>query len=218
MKKVKPLRFQRARQPHQIDLRNEEILCAALGLFQQKGLENVTLTDIGIAANTAKSNLYRYFQSREHIYLKLLQQLAAGWEKTMTASLQAIEGRSTLNKVAEAITDAFIRSEQYSVLITVINSVLEKKLEPELVVDFRSAFLERRKRFASNLTKVLPNATYEKIFPLTLHIFTHVAGLWPLCHPSLNSKKMLAQPEFAHLNLDFKTEMTKFLQLLLGSY
>jgi AcrR family transcriptional regulator len=213
--KKKPLCFQRARQPEQINQRTAEILCAALKLFQQKGLENVTLTDIGLAAKTAKSNLYRYFESREHIYLVTLQQVAAEWEAAITISLQKLEGKGTVDTVAEAITDAFIRAEDYSVLITVINTVLEKKLSPKLIANFRSGFLERRKRFSHALSKALPNTTYDMIFPLTLHIFTHVAGLWPLCHPSPESRKMLEQPEFAHLNLSFKTEMTKFLQLLL---
>jgi Tetracyclin repressor-like, C-terminal domain len=50
---------------------------------------------------------------------------------------------------------------------------------------------------------------------LTLHIFTHVAGLWPLCHPSSESEKLLRDPENAHLNLNFETEMTQFLIRLL---
>ena len=58
-------------------------------LFWEKGLENVTLTDIGNKAGTAKSNLYRYFESREHIYLVTLQKVAADWEKKVRAQLLA---------------------------------------------------------------------------------------------------------------------------------
>jgi hypothetical protein len=49
------------------------------------------------------------------------------------------------------------------------------------------------------------------VFPLTLHIFTHVAGLWPLCHPSPGSEKLLREPGVVHLNLNFEIEMTRFL-------
>jgi hypothetical protein len=61
----------------------------------------------------------------------------------------------------------------------------------------------------------LPGIDAEEIFPLTLHIFTHVAGLWPLCHPSSESEKLLRDAENAHLNLNFETEMTQFLIRLL---
>jgi hypothetical protein len=50
---------------------------------------------------------------------------------------------------------------------------------------------------------------------LTLHIFTHVAGLWPLCHPSSESEELLKGPERAHLNLNFEIEMKRFLLRLL---
>src|SRR5258708_21143852 len=75
-------------------------------------------------------------------------------------------------------------------MITVINPVLENALSPELVMDFRSAFFERRKRLAQALAAALPGAHAEEIFPLTLHIFTQVAGLWPLCHSSSDSEEL----------------------------
>ena len=215
MQKKKNVRFIRARQPEEIEQRLASILDAAITLFRERGLENVTLTDIGLAAGTAKSNLYRYFKSREHIYLVALQKVAADWEKDVRAQLQKLGGRGTVAKVSDLITDSFLRAEQYSTLITVINTVLEKKLEPELVAKFRSGFFERRKRFSGDLAAALPGTSAEMWFPLTLHIFTHVAGLWPLCHPSPRSKKMLETPELAHLNLDFKREMSHFLQVLL---
>jgi len=216
MPKTKLPPFQRARQPKQIEQRREAILHAALVLFQKKGLENVTLADIADRVGTVKSNIYRYFDSREHIYLRVLQRQGAEWEKRVAPGLDALKGKGTVAKVAEVITEAFIQSEEYSTLITVINPVLEKTLAPNHVIDFRSAFFERRKRFAQALALALPGAALETIFPLTLHIFTHVAGLWPLCHPSPGSEKLLREPGLAHLNLNFETEMTRFLTHFLG--
>ena len=130
-------------------------------------------------------------------------------------ALDKLKGKGTIMKVAEIITQAFIQSEEYSTLLTVINPVLEKSLAPNLVIHFRSAFFERRKRFARILASALSKTKVEAVFPLTLHIFTHVAGLWPLCRPSPDSRKLLEEPEFAHLNLDFKVEMSRFLTQLL---
>jgi AcrR family transcriptional regulator len=216
MPKTKLPPFQRARQPKQIEQRRAAILHAALVLFQKKGLENVTLADIADRVGTVKSNLYRYFDSREHIYLRVLQSQGAKWEKRVMPGLDALKGKGTVAQVAKVITRAFIQSEDYSTLITVINPVLEKTLAPKHVIDFRSAFFERRKRFAQTLALALSGGTLETIFPLTLHIFTHVAGLWPLCHPSPGSGKLLRKPGLAHLNLDFETEMTRFLTHFLG--
>jgi AcrR family transcriptional regulator len=216
MPKSKLPPFQRARQPKQIEQRREAILAAALVLFQKKGLENVTLADIAEKVGTVKSNIYRYFDSREHIYLRVLQRQAAEWEKRVMAGLDALKRKGTAAKVAEVLTRSFIQSLDYSTLITVINPVLEKALSPELVMDFRSAFFERRKRLAQALAAALPGTHTEEMFLLTVHIFTHAAGLWPLCHPSAESEELLKDPERAHLNLNFEIEMKRFLLRLLG--
>jgi AcrR family transcriptional regulator len=207
--------FQRARQPEQIEQRKEAILAAALALFQEKGLENVALADIAKRVGTATSNLYRYFESREHIYLRVLQRLGTAWEQKIYPPLEKLKGRGTVAKVADIIIEAYLSLPDYGELSTVVNTVLEKRLSPALVVDFRSVFLERRKRLASALASALPKATAEDLLPLTFHVFVHVPGIWPFCHPTPDSRKLLHDPQFVHLNVDFRKEMSRYLQLIL---
>src|SRR5271165_1152959 len=57
--------------------------------------------------------------------------------------------------------------------------------------------------------------TAEQLLPLTFHIFVHVPGLWPFCHPNPAWSKLLAEPRFTHLNFDFKTEMSRYLRIIL---
>ena len=139
----------------------------------------------------------------------------AEWEGRLYPALRRLKGKGTVAKVAEIVTQAYIDSAEYSELITVVNSVLEKNLTPELVVNFRSVFLERRKRMAEALAAALPNATAERMFPVTLHIFLHVPGLWTFCYPAAGSKKLLDEAEHSCLKFDFKVEMTLFLRMIL---
>ncbi len=215
MPKSKRPDFQRARQPAQVEQRREAILGAALTLFQRDGLEQVSLNDIAREVGLAKSNIYRYFESREHIYLVVLQRLAAQFEQRIYAGLDRSRGKGTAAKVAEVLIAAYLDSPEYGELITVVNSVLEKRLTPELVVNFRTVFLERRKRLALALAAALPGSRPEKMLPATLHIFLHVPGLWTFCFPRPDSKKLLDAPGHAHLRVDFRKEMTLFLRAIL---
>jgi AcrR family transcriptional regulator len=215
MPTTKLLPFQRARRPDQIEERKEAILLSAVRLFQKNGLENVSLTDIAREVGLAKSNIYRYFESREHIYLVVLQRLASQFEQRLYLPLEKFRGRGSVAKVAEIVTEAYIDSPEYGELVTVVNSVLEKRLTPGLVINFRSVFLDRRKRFAAVLASALPGTTAEKILPFTLHIFLHVPGLWTFCYPRPDSEKLLNELKYRHLKLDFRREMTLFLQALL---
>jgi AcrR family transcriptional regulator len=210
----KPL-FLRARQPDQIEQRREALLAAALCLFRLHGLENVSLNDIAREVGLAKSNIYRYFDSREHIYLVVLQRLAAQFEQRVYANLNRLKGRGTVRTVADALVAAYLASPDYGELITVVNSVLEKRLTPASVVNFRTVFLERRKRMADALTDALPGSSAEHMLPITLHIFLHVPGLWTFCFPSGDKAVMLDKPENAHLKVNFRREMTLFLRTIL---
>lgn len=207
--------FLRARQPDQIEERREAILRAALVLFQRLGLENVSLNDIALEVGLAKSNIYRYFASREHIYLIVLQRLAAQFELRIYANLSKLKGRGTVSKVSDALIAAYLASPEYGELITVVNSVLEKRLTPDLVVNFRTVFLERRQRLARALADALPGSSVEQLLPITLHIFLHVPGLWTFCFPSRKSAEMLDRLENEHLKVNFPQEMTLFLSAML---
>ncbi|MEH1928944.1 TetR family transcriptional regulator [Nostoc sp.] len=215
MARKKVAEFQRARHPAQIEQRQEAILHAALTLFLRRGLENVSLNDIAREVGLAKSSIYRYFDSREHIFLIILQRLAAAFEERIYPPLEKLRGKGTVTKVAKVLVDTYINSPEYGELITVVNSVLERRLTPELIANFRSVFLERRKRLAAALTAALVGAAYEKMLPLTLHIFLHVPGLWTFCFPSEESLTLLNESSHAHLKLDFRQEMTLFLHPIL---
>ncbi|HEU0222902.1 MAG TPA: helix-turn-helix domain-containing protein, partial [Paracoccaceae bacterium] len=63
--------FQRARSPEQKAHRRRAILEAAAALLAEGGIEATTLAAIAERAGLVKSNLYRYFESREEILMWL---------------------------------------------------------------------------------------------------------------------------------------------------
>ena len=65
------LPFQRARKPEEQQLRREAILRAAAELFDAEGPQGAGLNAIAARAGFTKSNVYRYFESREEVLLSL---------------------------------------------------------------------------------------------------------------------------------------------------
>src|ERR1700722_18306010 len=68
--------FQRARSSAAKRLREVAILDAARRLGAERGIRQVTLTEIAEAVGMHKSALLRYFETREEIFLRLT---GAGW-------------------------------------------------------------------------------------------------------------------------------------------
>src|SRR5260370_42362423 len=71
--------FQRARSAGAKQRREEAILAAAARLGAERGIRQVTLTDIAHAVGLHKSAMLRYFETREQIFLRLT---AGRWRGT----------------------------------------------------------------------------------------------------------------------------------------
>ncbi|MEV4358595.1 TetR family transcriptional regulator [Nonomuraea sp. NPDC049625] len=81
--------FVRARRPEHKQQRREEILAAARDLAMASGVRNVSLGAVAEAVGLAKSNIMRYFGTREEIYLILAADEWHQWAAAVTARLDA---------------------------------------------------------------------------------------------------------------------------------
>ena len=64
-------------------MRESAILEAARALGAERGIRQITLTDIGEAVGMHKSAMLRYFETREEIFLRLT---ADGWREWQMAT------------------------------------------------------------------------------------------------------------------------------------
>src|SRR5580704_12826528 len=91
--------FQRARSAPAKQQRESAILTAARVLGTERGIRQITLTDIGAAIGLHKSGLLRYFETREEIFLRLT---ADGWREWSTALRAGLEELATPTPAAVA--------------------------------------------------------------------------------------------------------------------
>jgi len=84
--------FVRARRPEQKQQRREAILTAARELARESGVRDVSLGAVADAVGLAKSNISRYFGTREEIYLELLAEEWQAWARDVTDQLQHVDG------------------------------------------------------------------------------------------------------------------------------
>jgi AcrR family transcriptional regulator len=135
----------RARKPEQVELRRQAILQAAGRLFADRGYDAVTLDGIARGAGTAKSNLYRYFASKEaiytHIYLHEMRLWADCFVQT-TADVPVGDVERFAAVAAHSVNDCPRLAE----LMTLLAGVLERNLAEEQAVPFKlgiAALLEQ---------------------------------------------------------------------------
>src|SRR5579862_9131556 len=71
--------FQRARSEEQRATRRQAILGAATAMLAEMPVADVTLNELSRRAGLAKSNVLRYFESREAVLLELLDSAWQNW-------------------------------------------------------------------------------------------------------------------------------------------
>ena len=79
--------FQRARSEEQREARRQAILAAAAAMLAEMPVAGVTLNELSRRAGLAKSNVLRYFESREAVLLELLDAAWRDWLAQLDAEL-----------------------------------------------------------------------------------------------------------------------------------
>lgn len=87
-----PDEFIRARRPEHKQRRREAIIDAARKLALRSGVANVSLGGVAAEAGIAKSNVARYFGTREEIYLLLASLELSSWASEVAERLRPAAG------------------------------------------------------------------------------------------------------------------------------
>lgn len=207
--------FQRARQPDQINLRREALLAAAAELFDAEGPRGAGLNAIAARAGFTKSNVYRYFESREDVLLALFLD---EFDRLSDAIEDAISARPVGDTaaVAEAITTCFLAQPRCCYLMSIFASVLEQNVSEKTIEFVKRHLKARTEGVVAALMNRLPRAKAEDCGWAITMTFALVAGMWPGAHPSAAVAAVLAKPEFAHMLLQPERDLKRAIAALLA--
>ena len=136
--------FQRARQPDQKAVRRAALLRAAAALLDEHGLDGVSLNAVARRAGITKSNVYRYFETREAIFLELLLEDEARWVERLERRLAALRKKRDPRAVAGAIAASLADEPRFCALIASVNSVRRSGLPLERKMIGRETRTSRR--------------------------------------------------------------------------
>ena len=164
--------YQRARRPEQKEERREAILAAARALASEQAVRDVSLGDIARRVDLAKSNVLRYFESREDIFQTLL---AREWEE-WSAEASARPG-------AAGLAGTLAARPFFCDLLGEQAAVLEHNVSAGNVRAFRARSIELVTALAAAVGAAAGLAG-EDAFEVVAAALLIAAGLYPLANPA----------------------------------
>ena len=207
--------FQRARSAGAKQQREEAILAAAARLGAERGIRQITLTDIAHAVGLHKSAMLRYFETREQIFLRLT---AGGWREWSAALRQEL-GRLVPGDPAVTVARAFAGSltdrPMFCDLLAQAPLNLERNVSIESVRAFKLVTLDEVSAISAELHRVL-GLTEQQCVDVIATATSLAGALWQMATPGPEVAALYrSDPRLAHAVVEVGPRLSRVLTALL---
>jgi AcrR family transcriptional regulator len=177
--------FQRARRPEQVEARREAILDVAAAMLAERPVAEISLRELADRVGLAKSNVLRYFDSREAIFLEVLDRTWTAWLDGLALPATRSRARHARETAtATAIADALIANPLLCELFSVMGGVLERNISLDFARDFKRRASVNTARLAAMVRSRFPALSEPAAEHFAGAAMVVVAGLWPYANPT----------------------------------
>jgi AcrR family transcriptional regulator len=206
--------FTRARKPEEKESRRAHVLKTARTLLQNgTPLQELGLNELARHAEMTKSNLYRYFESREHVLLELLRDEWSTWFAALSGTWRRAPNKhSALSHLARHFARSLARQPLLCELTSALPSVLERNLSETAILSFKRESLTFFEQAATFISTQVPELSKGAAFQLMHDGAALVTGIWPHAHPAPAVARVIAsQPELCSFARNFEADLSRLL-------
>jgi AcrR family transcriptional regulator len=180
--------FQRARSDEQRAVRSQAILDTAAAMLREMPVADISLNELSRRVGLAKSNVLRYFDSREAVLLELLARAAREWLAHLAAELpSAVRRRAGFTRRAEqlatAIAQSLVERPVLCDLISTQAAVLEHNVSVEAVTRYKLAALADADAIAGLVCDALPELSHDDAWRYVVGAWLMTSALWAHARP-----------------------------------
>ena len=214
--------FQRARSEEQRAARRQAILGTAAAMLAEMPVAQVTLNELSRRAGLAKSNVLRYFESREAVLLELLDSAWQDWLAQLDEELaSAVEAggpaAARSDRLAAAVAASLAARPMLCDLISAQAAVLEHNVSPQVAAQYKRASIAGITALAGLMLRCVPELGEPDAFRLAGATVMTTAALWPHTQPSAAMlAAYAADPALAAMRLDFTATLREVLEVLIA--
>jgi AcrR family transcriptional regulator len=204
---------QRARSDQDKEVRKTALLTAARELAAERGVREVTLTDVTSRVGLHPSALRRYFESREELLLELAERGWADWRERLLTDLAAFEGRLSPVEVAGVVAGSLDALPLFCDLQTHVGLSLEGAVRLERARDYKTAASAAFDAMTAALVETGAGLDAEGARTLLTAAMSCAAYLFQLSRPSPTLRQLYDEvPRWAHTALRFREQLTTVLR------
>ncbi|GAB3745718.1 TetR/AcrR family transcriptional regulator [Microlunatus parietis] len=210
--------FHRARSEEQRAARRTAILDVAATMLGEQPVAELSLNALARRVGLAKSNVLRYFDSREAILLELLTAQSTDWLAELSRLPKPRGAVSTRSRrLTTAIAESLARRPVLCDLIGSQAAVLERNVSVEVAARHKRASLAAMADFGAIVRRALPELDDETARLFAAATQLTAGALWVHAQPTEVLRAVYdAHPDLAVFKIDFVADMQRFLSVVLA--
>lgn len=178
------------------NVRKEEIINACASLYETMGFRDITIRDIGAKTSFTRTSIYNYFQTKEEIFLALLQREHEQWIGDLKKILQN-NSRLSSAEFSEALARTLEKRKCMLKLMSMNLYDMERNSRIENLVSFKAVYARALKTVSACLETFFPHMTDKDIQGFLYAFFPFLFGVYPYTE---HTEKQIEAMRLAHVD------------------
>ena len=164
--------------PELTEARREEIINACEKLYQTMSFKEITIKEIGNVTSFTRTSIYNYFQTKEEIFLALLQREYELWIAELN-QIMVENALLTKDGFADKLAHSLENRAQLLKIMSMNHYDMETGSRPERLVEFKVAYGNSLKTVMHCLEKYFPEMPIAEKQRFLYTFFPFMFGIYP---------------------------------------
>ncbi len=164
--------------PELVSARREEIIAACETLYQTMGFKEITIKEIADYTSFSRPSIYNYFETKEEIFLAILQKEYERWIDDLDAVSREHDSL-TRAELAEALARTLHKREQLLKLMSMNHYDMEANSRMERLTEFKRAYGGSLRAVERLLEKFSPEMSRQGRKEFLYAFFPFIYGIYP---------------------------------------
>ena len=194
--------------------RKEEIITACAELYKTMSFKNITIKEIGNATTFTRTSIYNYFQTKEEIFLALLQREYELWIHRLK-QIQAEHERMTRAEFADALAHSLEERENLLKIMSMNHYDMEENSRIERLIEFKAVYGQSLAEVRNCLDKFFPEMTVQDKQNFIFSFFPFMFGIYPYTVVTEKQREAMTQAKVNYVYMSIYeityTEVKKLL-------
>jgi AcrR family transcriptional regulator len=214
--------FQRARSDEQRAVRTQAILDAAAAMLTEMPVSQVSLNELSRRVGLAKSNVLRYFESREAVLMELLDLASREWLGQLADELRASVSADAQpsergDQVAATIATSLSARPVLCDLVSSQAAVLEHNVSARIAAQYKRSAIANVAILVGLILEHVPELGERDAQRFAAAMIMVAGAVWTHARPSAAMLTAYeADPELAAMRLDFTATLREVLEVLIA--